>query len=112
MMRTAAVARFKARISEYLESLEEGAIVVTRHGRPAAVVLPPPKDPEDLDSLLLAHDPRFWKIVRKSEKSKLLSADEFWRRVEKRSGVQQRKRRAGGDLHRPRRGPRARPASS
>lgn len=43
-----------------------------------------PADPEDLDSLLIAHDPRLWEIIRKSERSKLISHEEFWRRVEKR----------------------------
>jgi antitoxin (DNA-binding transcriptional repressor) of toxin-antitoxin stability system len=84
MRKATPIASFKARLSEHLQELAQGPLVVTRHGRPVAIVLSPPSDPEDLDSLLLAYDPGFWEIVRKSEQSRLLSSDEFWRRVEKR----------------------------
>lgn len=104
-MRTAPLAKVKARLSEYLDRIvKEGPLVVTRHGRPAAVILGAPEDPEDLDSLLIAYDPRFWDIIHRSEKAKTLSHDEFWRRAERRYGPYpkpakgaSRRRRGGGE---------------
>jgi prevent-host-death family protein len=81
------LAKVKAQLSEYLDKIgKEGPLVVTRHGRPAAVILTAPDDPEDLDSLLLAYDPRFWDVIHRSEGARTLSQDEFWRRAEARYG--------------------------
>ena len=38
-MKIASVADVKARFSEYLKESEKGAVVVTRNGRPVAVIL-------------------------------------------------------------------------
>ncbi len=57
-------------------------ILLTRHGHPVALVLSVPDDPEDLDSFLLAHDPHFREIVRRSRQSGFVSLDEARKRVE------------------------------
>jgi hypothetical protein len=95
-MRSTSVAEFKARLSEHLERLDDGPLVVLRHGRPRAVVLRPPADPEDLDSLLIGFDPRFWAMLERSDRAKEISEREFWRRAEKRhrSRKEKPKRRA------------------
>lgn len=94
-MRTAPIAAFKARICEYLEKLPAGPVVITRHGRPAALVVTVPEDPEELESLLLSFSPRFWAIIDESRKGKRIPFDEFWRRAERRHGPLAKKRRKG-----------------
>ena len=85
-MRTTPVAEFKARLSEYLERLTEGPVIITRHGRPTALVIDVPEDPDDLQSLLLSLSPKFWAIIDASRKTKKIPFDDFWRKVEKRHG--------------------------
>ena len=93
-MRIAPLADVKARLSAYVEECETtGPIVITRNGKPAAVLLAPAGD-DDLERLLLAHSPRFQAILNKSRKSikagEGLSRDEFWKLVK------QRRRKQGG----------------
>lgn len=85
-MRTANVAGFKARISEYLERLAEGPIMITRHGRPTALVVTVPEDPDDLQSLVLSLSPKFWSIIEASRKTKRIPLDEVRRRARRKSG--------------------------
>ena len=48
-MRIAPVAEIKARFSAYLKASREGPVIVTRHGKPGAVLLSV-EDEEELDA--------------------------------------------------------------
>jgi prevent-host-death family protein len=82
-VRTANVAGFKARISEYLERLREGPVMITRHGRPTALVVNVPEDPDDIQSLVLSLSPKFWAIIDASRKTKRVPLAEVQRRPTK-----------------------------
>ena len=87
-MKIASVADVKARLSAYLEECEsKGPVVITRNGKPVAVLLSPADD-DDLEQLLLSHSPRFNAILSKSRKSikagRGLSRTEFWKAVRQR----------------------------
>jgi antitoxin (DNA-binding transcriptional repressor) of toxin-antitoxin stability system len=86
------VAELKARISEYLEQLPEGPLVITRHGRPTALVIQVPVDPDDFQSLLLSFSPKFWEIIDQSRKTKRIPFDEFWQKVDKTRTARRRRR--------------------
>jgi PHD/YefM family antitoxin component YafN of YafNO toxin-antitoxin module len=64
-----------------------GPIIITRNGKPVAVLLAP-KDEDDLDRLMLARSPRFQALLDKSRRSiaagKGISRDEFWKAVKRR----------------------------
>lgn len=84
-MRIAPLADVKARLSAYVEQAEqEGPIVITRNGKPVAILLVP-LDEDDLERLILARSPRFQAILAQSRQSiragKGLSHEEFWERV-------------------------------
>jgi prevent-host-death family protein len=85
-MKIVPVAEAKAKLSAYLKECRKGPVVITRNGTPAAVLIAP-VDEDDLESLLLARNPRFLALLEKSEKSlrdgKGLSWDEFWAKAEK-----------------------------
>ena len=88
-MKIASVADVKARLSAYLEECEsKGPVVITRNGKPVAVLLSPADD-EDLEQLLLSRSPRFKAILSKSRKSikagRGLSRTEFWKAVRQRN---------------------------
>lgn len=59
----------------------DGPLIITRNGKPAAVLLVP-KDDEDLDCLMLFRSPRYQVLMNESRgsiaASKRLSRDEFW----------------------------------
>jgi prevent-host-death family protein len=87
-MRIAPLADVKARLSGYLEQCEkEGPIVITRNGRPVAVLVTPVDD-DDLEGLLLARSRRFQALLDKSRRSirsgKGLPHKEFWKAVAQR----------------------------
>ena len=65
-MRIAPLADVKARLGAYLDEAEtKGPIVITRNGKPVAVLVAP-VDEEDLERMLLAHSPRFKALLNKS----------------------------------------------
>jgi prevent-host-death family protein len=87
-MRIAPLADVKTRLSAYLEQCErEGPVVITRNGRPVAVLLAPVDD-DDLEGLLLARSPRFQALLEKSRRSiqwgKGLTHKDFWNAVARR----------------------------
>lgn len=74
-MKIAPVAEVKARFSRYLQESERGPIVVTKNGRPVAVLVSV-TDEDELERLVLAHTPRFRRLLERAEK-----------RIEKTGGV-------------------------
>jgi prevent-host-death family protein len=87
-MRIAPLADVKARLSAFLDECEkEGPVVITRNGRPVAVLLAPQND-DDLEGLLLARSPRFQALLEKSRRNiragKGLTHKDFWKAVAQR----------------------------
>ena len=87
-MKIAPLADVKARLSAYLDQVEtDGPVIITRNGKPAAVLLAPTGD-EDLERLILAHSPRFQALLEKSRQSlkagKVVPHHEFWKVVSQR----------------------------
>jgi len=89
-MRIAPLADVKARLSAYLDQCGvEGPVVITRNGKPVAVLVVP-YDDDDLERLLLARSPQFQALLKRSRQSikagKGLSEKAFWEAVRKRPG--------------------------
>ena len=89
-MKTASVADVQARLDDFLKATRQGPVVVTRNGKPVAVLLAV-TDEEELERLALAHSPKFRAIVQKSmqqiQAGKGIPHDEFWRQMEAESQV-------------------------
>lgn len=85
-MKATSVASLKARLSAFLEDTRSGPILVTRHGRPVAILVEAPEDPDELERFMVANNPRFRRISKRAEKSRLVPHDEFWRIMEERYG--------------------------
>lgn len=88
-MRIAPLAEVKARFSAYLDECRtEGPVVITRNGKPVAVLLAP-YDDDDLERLMLSRSPRFQALLDRSRQSvregKGLPEKVFWEAVRKRS---------------------------
>ncbi len=80
-MRIAPVAEIKAKFSSYLSACQEGPVVVTKNGHAVAVLLCI-EDDDDLERLLMAHNPKLRRIIQEGLKSiretSGLSEDELW----------------------------------
>jgi len=84
-MKMAPVADVKAHFSAYLKSSQEGLVVVTRNGKPSAVILGI-TDEDEIERLSLAYSPKFNRILdaarRDIRKGKGIPHDEFWTELE------------------------------
>ncbi len=84
-MRIASVADVKAKFSGYLKASEQGPIVVTKNGRPVALLLSV-TDEDEIERMLLAHSPKFQSILDVAEQQirdgKGIKHEDFWREIE------------------------------
>jgi prevent-host-death family protein len=84
-MKIAPVAELKARFSAYLKSSAEGPVVVTRHGKPVAVLLSI-EDEDELERLVLAYTPKFQRILEAAREQIRetggIGHEEFWQEME------------------------------
>jgi prevent-host-death family protein len=83
-MKIAPVADVKARFSAYLKEIEEGPVIVTRNGKPVAVLISM-EDEEELERIILAYSPKFRSLLEKS-KNQIQDRDgiphqDFWKEV-------------------------------
>jgi len=84
-MRIASVADVKAQLSSFLKESEEGPVVVTRNGKPVAVLLGV-SDEDELERLLLAYSPRLRAILdaarQRIRQGEGIRHEEFWADME------------------------------
>ena len=84
-MKIASVAEVKAKFSGYLRLSREGPVVVTKNGKPVAVLLAV-EDEEELERLLLGYSPRLRQILAGAERAIREGQGEpheaFWAEVE------------------------------
>jgi len=82
-MKIAPVADVKARFSNYVDRTREGPVLVTKNGRPAALLVSVPEDDDELERFILAHTPRFRRLLeaaaRRIGRGKGLAHEEFWK---------------------------------
>jgi prevent-host-death family protein len=83
-MKIASVADVKAHFSAYLRASEQGPVIVTRNGKPAAVLLAV-SDEDELERLMMAHSPRLREILA-AARARIaggagIPEDEFWKDV-------------------------------
>lgn len=83
-MKVASVADVKSQFSSYLKASEAGPVVVTRNGKPVAVIVGV-QDEDEMERLLMACSPKLQAILDKSRKQiregDVLTHEEFWAEV-------------------------------
>jgi prevent-host-death family protein len=84
-MKIASVADVKANLSAYIKASQDELVVITKNGKPVAVLLPMEDDAE-LERLALAYSRRFQTILHEAREQIRVGGgiphDEFWREVE------------------------------
>jgi prevent-host-death family protein len=95
-MKIASVAEIKSQFSAFLKASEAGPVVVTRNGRPVAVIVGV-QDEDEIERLLMAYSPKLQAILEASRKQiregDVLTHEEFWAEVESSRTSSQRGRR-------------------
>ena len=74
-MKTVSVRDLQKNVKECVDESQEDRVVITRHGRPAAVLVG--VEGEDWEDIVLQTDPSFWKQIRKRRKENTISLDEL-----------------------------------
>lgn len=84
-MKIASVAEVKSQFSAYLKASEGGPVVVTRNGRPVAVIVGV-QDEDEIERLLMAYSPQLRAILESSRlqirEGLCLNEEEFWSQIE------------------------------
>ncbi|MGO9470525.1 MAG: type II toxin-antitoxin system Phd/YefM family antitoxin [Isosphaeraceae bacterium] len=84
-MKIASVAEVKSQFSAFLKASEGGPVVVTRNGRPVAVIVGT-HDEDEIERLLMAYSPHLRAILERSRQQfregRWLSEAEFWSQFE------------------------------
>ncbi len=97
-MKIAPLAEVKDRFSAYIDTARESAIVITRNGKPVALLTSIRED-DDLDSLLLTHDRGFIRLLERARErvsaGRYLTNDQFWRELRRRRARGATRRAAG-----------------
>ena len=84
-MKRASVADVKTHFSEYVKASEQEPVVVTRNGKPVAVLLGV-EDEEELERLVLAYSPKLQAILAGARERLRCGAgiahEDFWQDIE------------------------------
>jgi prevent-host-death family protein len=96
-MKIASVADVKANFSSYIKESEEGAVVITRNGKPVAVLLGV-QDDDEVERLILSRSRRLKAILdaahQRIRAGEGIPHDEFWKQVEAENAERQESEQA------------------
>jgi len=85
-MKTIGIREAKASLSTYVARAQHESVLIMKHGKPAALVIG--VEGQDLEEVLLAHDPRFWKLIHERRQQ---SATISFAQARRRLGVSKKK---------------------
>ena len=95
-MKVAPLAMVKTHLSRYVDECRDGPVVVTRNGRPAAMLVPV-LEGDDLERQILVNSPRFRDLLDKADERARglegLTHAQFWKRIDGRGAQRRRSRR-------------------
>ena len=79
-MKIVALGEVKNALSAYVDHAQRDRVLVTRHGRPAAIIIG--VEGEDLEDLMTRSDSDFWRMIEaRRTAAKTISSDELRRRL-------------------------------
>lgn len=78
-MKTISVRDLQKKIRESVQAAQKDRVVVTRHGKPAALLIG--VEGQDWESVVLQTSAPFWKLIEKRRKEKTVSMREVKKRV-------------------------------
>ena len=78
-MKTVGMREAKQLLSAYVARAQHERVIIMKHGKPAAVVIG--VEGQDLEDVLLAHDPPFWKLMHERREQPTVPLQEVRRRL-------------------------------
>jgi len=78
-VKTVTVRDLQKKVKECVDEAQRDRVIVTRHGKPAAVLVG--VQGEDWDAVVLQTDPKFWKLIRARRSQPTISLEQLKRRV-------------------------------
>jgi len=78
-MRTVTVRDLQKKVKECVDEAQEDRVIITRHGKPAAVLVG--VEDEDWESVILQSDAAFWKQIHARRKQATLSLEQLKARL-------------------------------
>jgi len=78
-MKTVTVRELQKRIKACLDEAQEDRVVITRRGKPTAVLIG--VEGEDWETVILETDPTFWRLVQERRKQPTISIEELKARL-------------------------------
>ena len=78
-MRTVSVRDLQKNVKECVDDAQEDRVVITRHGRPAAVLVG--VEGEDWEDVVLHTDPKFWRLIRARRRQPTISLEQLKSRL-------------------------------
>ncbi len=78
-MKTVTVRDLQKKVKEYIDEAQKDRVIITRRGKPAAVLVGVEGD--DWETVILETDPTFWKLVQKRRKQPTVSLEELKARL-------------------------------
>ena len=78
-MKTVTVRDLQKRVKACVDDAQEDRVVITRHGKPAAVLVGVEGD--DWDAVVAQTDPKFWKLIRARRKQPTITLQQLKKRV-------------------------------
>ncbi len=81
-MKTVTARDLQKKVKECMDKSQEDQVVITRHGRPAAVLVG--VEGRDWEDLVLQTSPDFWKIIEDRRKQRTVSLTDLKTRLRKR----------------------------
>lgn len=80
-MKTVTVRDLQKKIKECIDEAQGDRVVITRRGKPAAVLVGVEGD--DWETVILETDPTFWRLIRKRRKQPTVSLGELKARLKR-----------------------------
>jgi len=80
-MKTVTVRDLQKSVRECVDIAQEDRVIITRHGKPAAVLVG--VEGEEWESVVLQTSPAFWKLIEKRRKEPSISLEEMKKRLAK-----------------------------
>jgi prevent-host-death family protein len=79
-VKTVTVRDLQKKVKECVDGAQEDRVIITRHGRPAAVLVGVEGD--EWEEVLLQTDPTFWKLIRARRQQPTISLAQLKRRLQ------------------------------
>jgi len=74
-MKTVPVRDLQKKLKRCIDEAQEGRVVITRRGKPAALLLG--VEGKDWETVILETDPTFWKLIQQRRKQPTISLKEL-----------------------------------